>query len=158
MLTATTTRGQVLQAYAKCAAGITKIAGYQTDAGRAIFIGQAPALSVDDPDCAIAIIPGDAQPIGQRTLGKVSADWPVSIAALARMSSWEDASRAWMLVEAVIGDIVRAIEIDDRTLGGLVPNDIRRGPIRPLEREDGSMTVGAAVIYETPQLTAWGRV
>jgi hypothetical protein len=151
-----TTRGRILAEFERRVSMIRRTSSFATDAGRLVFIGEAPDLGPDDPDHAVAVIPGNTAGLGDPTLGKVGASWPILVAALARMSNWQDASRAWMLVEAVIGDVVRAIETEDRTLGGFVPGDLRRGAIEALGRAEGTMTVGLSITYDAPYHTAWG--
>lgn len=134
---------------------IKRSAGFATDAGYCVVIGDI-ALGEDDADCGIALVPGETGPLGDRTLGKVTEVLPLQISALARAFSWADYEHAWMVVEDVLADIKQAIETEDRTLGGLVPGDLRRGVTVTLEREEGSHTLGVAITYEAPYSTAWG--
>lgn len=129
---------------------IATAAGYETDAGRAVFVGEAPDLGEDDPDQAIALIVGDEVPGSQAE--NVHTELPINIAALAKA----DIDQPWLAAEAVLGDIKRAVELEDRTLGGLVKLRLQRGPTRTMQREPGSATVGIAIQYRAPYVEKWG--
>ena len=62
----------------------------------------------------------------------------------------------WILIEAMLGDVKRAMELSDRTLGGLVQRQIERGATRILPRESGARTVGVMVPYVVPFTERWG--
>lgn len=128
---------------------------FATDAGLVVLVGEI-ALGEDDADCGIAVMPGETGPLGDREVWKVSETLPVQVAALARVQSWADYENAWMRVEDVLADIKQAIETADRTLGGLLPLELRRGPTVTLEREEGQQTLGVAITYEAPYATGWG--
>jgi hypothetical protein len=74
------------------------------------------------------------------------------VAALAKA----DLDDPYLAVEAVLGDIKRAIELEDRSLGGLVDQRFERGRTRPFEREEGSTAVGVIVPYIVPYYESWG--
>lgn len=126
---------------------------FETDAGYRVFLGYVPMLGPDDPDSAIAILPGDDQ-IEHRG-ARFGIVLPVEVFAIAKASLEEP----WKVVEGVIADIKRAIELSDRTLGGLLPHDhaLGRGSTRTLEREPGSPFVGAAITYEIAYTEAYGQ-
>lgn len=129
---------------------ITRRAGFTTDAGRQVYLNEAPPLGPDDPEVAIAIAVNDDEPGHQAE--KIVIRLPLEIHALARA----DLERPWLAVERVLGDIKRAMELPDRTVGGLVLRQFERGTTRTLEREEGSSTVGAAVTYIFPYAELWG--
>ncbi len=127
--------------------------GFNTDCGATVLLGEAPDLGPDDAPVVLAIVPQDDVPTF--TGMNIRTAWPIEFQAIADAS--KDISRAWLLVEQLVADIQRAIELEDRTLGGLVQKQFERGPIRRLEREPGSTTVGAAVPYVFPFVVAWGN-
>lgn len=125
--------------------------GYATDAGEEILLGQVVALGPDDPAVVIAVVPGDDRPQFQGVGNFIS--WPIEVQGVAGA----ELDHAWLMVEAVVGDIKRAIETDDRTLGGLVSRTIERGVTRVLPREPGVDIVGAGVTYLVPYVESWGQ-
>lgn len=144
-------RQQVLETYRARLRVIDQAHGFTTNAGAAVFMGEAPELGPDDPDQAIALLVEDETP--QHVGENVHTLLPVAIAALAKANLDEP----WLAAEEVLGDIKRAIELEDRTLGGLVRARIARGPTRTMERDAGSQTVGIAITYLNPLVEAWGR-
>jgi len=129
---------------------IRTVNGFATDAGETVFLGETPELGPDDPEQAIAIVVDDELPAHQGE--NVFSVMPVVVAALAKA----DLDEPWLAVEAVLGDIKRAIELEDRTLGGLVRLRFERGATRTMKREPGSVTVGVAIEYRAPILEKWG--
>lgn len=124
--------------------------GYQTDAGATLFIGETPPLGPDDPAAALAIVVGDEEPLYQGE--QLFIRLPYDIQALANPGL----EQPWLVVEATITDIKRAVELADRTLGGLVKRQIERRAVRSLPREPGTETIGAAVTYVAPYTEKWG--
>lgn len=123
---------------------------FETDAGQAVFVGETPQLGPDDPNEAIAISIGDDE---VRYQGEnVFLVLPVTIEALVK----GDLDRPYLTAERVLGDIKRAIELSDRTLGGLVRRQIERSVTRTLRREPGMTAVGIGVTYLCPYVEAWG--
>lgn len=144
-------RLQILQALTTRVQEITVGHGFNTDAGLTVFLGETPQLGPEDPPAAVALVVGDEVPKYQGE--NVFIELPIGVQALARA----DLDQPWVTVEALIGDIKRAVELADRTLGGLVRRQIVRGPVVALEREPGSTTVGASVTYFAPYVEAWGN-
>jgi len=124
--------------------------GFETDAGLTVFLGETPQLGPDDPQTAIAIVVGDEEP--QYQGAKFLIRLPLALQALARA----DLDQPWLAVEDVIGDLKRAVELEDRTLGGLVKSDLERRSVVAMEREPGSTTVGAEVTYLFTYSESWG--
>lgn len=145
-----TKRQYLLEALNTRLAAITTANDFQTNAGQHIYIGETPALGPDDEDEALAIVIGDEEPQYQGV--NLFIALPIDVQAVVKA----DLDAPWMTVEAIIGDIKRAVELEDRTLDGLVKRMIQRGPVRALPREPGSTTVGAAVTYVAPFLEGWG--
>ena len=140
---------------------ITKANGYNTDAGAAIFAGEAPRFGPDDAPAALAVFVGDDSP--EIKGGIVRTDVPIEVWATVPAGL----DSPLMAIEETIADIRVAVEIEkdgsvDRSLGvveGLpatLPTGLRRGPTRPLRREPGSEFVGASVEYVAMFETRWG--
>ena len=144
-------RQQILEALRARLWAIRTTAGFATDAGETVFLGETPELGPDDPEQAIAMVVEDEIPTYQGE--NLYTTIPIVIAALAKA----DLDEPWLAVEAVLGDIKAAVELADRTLGGLVTRQIQRGPTRTMQRDAGSVTVGVAIEYRCPLVEAWGR-
>lgn len=125
--------------------------GFDTDAGDHVHLGVVPELGPDDSDIAVAITVGDEASKFQGE--NVLSDLPVEVHALAKA----DLAEPWIASETVLADIKRAVELADRTLGGLVPRRFYRGPVRTRERAVGSTTVGITITYLAPIVEKWGH-
>lgn len=149
-----TRRKSVLAALVTRLAAIQIANGFATDAGKTLVVGTTPAFGEDDPKQAIAILVGDDSTTWQQRGLACSNKVPYLICAL----SDADVANAWMTIEDLIGDIKRAIEVEDRTLGGLLTTDgpLERGPTAAFPREPGSTTVGAYVTYFAGLKEGWG--
>ncbi len=145
-----TTRQAILDAIRTRLAGITVANGFATDAGLTLLLGETPRLGSDDPDIAIAIVVGADDP--QYQGANLSITLPVELHAIAR----PDLDQPWVAVETVLADIKRAIELEDRTLDGLVPRRLERGSTQTLERETGEDVVGVSVTYLASYVEGWG--
>lgn len=148
-----TRRAQIIAALAARLEVITIRAGYATNVGALLFINETPALGAADPDEAVAMVIQDDE-VGHQA-EKVVVTLPIELQALAKASLEEP----WLNVEAVLGDIKRAVELPDRTLGGLLLRQwgIQRGTTRTLPREDGSLSVGIGLTYRLPYYELWGE-
>jgi hypothetical protein len=129
---------------------ITVANGFVTDAGATVFMGEVLSLGESDPDVVLALVVADDFVRSQQVT--VALTLQVEIQALARA----ELAQPWVIVEAVLGDIKRAIELEDRTLGGLVRQQVLRGVTRTLPREPGTPTVGVGVTYLLPYVEEWG--
>lgn len=145
-------RQQILEALRTRCRAIKKADGFATDAGKVVFLGEAPALGPDDPESAVALVVGDDVVSYQGNDVKLSIHLPVNVVALVKA----DLEAPWEMVEAVLQDIKTAVELEDRQFGDLLANTMRRGSTRSLDREPGSMTVGVAVQYDLPYAEPWG--
>lgn len=139
-------RGDILVALRARVSVIKKAAGYETDGGSTVFVGETAQLGTDDPGEAIAIVPLDAEPETNRM-----ETWPIEVHALAKA----DLDEPHLSALAILSDIVRAVELQDRTLGGLVKH-MAIGPQRTLPREPGSTTVGVVQMYRLSRVRVWG--
>jgi hypothetical protein len=125
--------------------------GYETDAGAALYTGEPPQLGEDDPDAAIAVALGEDSPSKAGPGYLVEA--PLLVHAVAK-ASLDD---PWEAIELVLGDIKRAIELEDRHLAGLLVSDMRRGPATPFARDPGSLSVAVTLTYQLEWKEAWGN-
>lgn len=146
-----TTRELILSAFLVRVGEIRTANGFNTEVGWKVFLGETPVLGPDDPEAALAIVVReDVVPFqGENVLVHLALEFQ----AIAKA----DINHAWLMVERVLADIKRAVELPDRTLGKLVPRRIERGSSRTLPREPGSTVVGAGVTYTAPYVEAWGN-
>lgn len=144
-------RQLILEALRDRLALITVEHGFNTDAGATLFTGETPELGEGDPEVAIALLVRDEEPQfqGENILTRL----PIEIQALAKA----DLNDPYLVAEQILGDIKRAVELDDRTLGGLVRRQLERGVTRTLTRQPGSVTVGVGVLYVAPYVEKWGH-
>jgi hypothetical protein len=125
---------------------------FNTDAGRKIFLGEDPVLGPDDPPQCICIEIQDDEPGSQKE--HVVYELPIEVQAIVPA----DTARPYLAAEAVLADIKAALELDDKTFGGIcIREGFRRGPARPLPRPDGSTFVGVAVTYRALLAEKWGH-
>jgi hypothetical protein len=78
----------------------------------------------------------------------VVCDWPIDIIAVANAS--ENRDEPWLLVEDVLADIQRAMELEsDRTFGGLLNRHdcCQVGTARTFDRESASEVVAVSQTY-----------
>lgn len=151
-------RHLILQEALTRVTAITVANNFNTNAGNLVLLGVEPMLGPDDPEQAIAIVPDDdviSEALGLGDRGgsdpeQFSVRLPLRFHGLAKA----DLDNPWHTVEKVVEDIVNAIETDDAWPASVV--EIRPGPTTFLEREEGSTTVGAAVIYELSYVRTWG--
>jgi hypothetical protein len=146
-----TTRQNILADIIQRLGAITTANGFATDAGAALFFGETPLLGEGDADEAIAVIVRDDVP---EYLGDdIRVVLPIDVQALAKA----DLQHPWMTVEAVIGDVKRAMEVADRGLDGKLIAQLTRGRTRALPRDPESTVIGAAVEYRGTYLESWGH-
>ena len=149
-MTTTTRRLAILLKFRELLQGISLADGFATDAGENVYLQERPQLGKDDPDIAIAILVQDDEPKWQQE--HVFVTLPIEIQALAKA----DITEPWIAAEQVLGDIKKAMEIEDRTLGRLVKRAIERGTTRTIARDAGATTVGIAITYNAPYAEVWG--
>lgn len=147
---ATTKRWQVLQAFATRLAAIATSAGYRTDAGALVMVAEKRVLGPDDPDAAIAVMPGETT-VAQNPRSKLLEQLPIEIQLLVK----SDINKPGWMREAGLADIKKAIEID-HDLGGLAPSNFTRGSTRPFDREQGSTDEGVGITYLVQIQEGWG--
>jgi len=131
--------------------------GFQTDLGKTVQLGVLPTFGPDDPPQVLAILPGE-DVIGDLQLGKVPIMLPVNFAVLVK----PDVSEPWVIVEQGLSDIKKAVELEDRSLGGLLSpgrnnaEGLVRGSTETMERRSGSEVVGALITYGAKYSESWG--
>jgi hypothetical protein len=129
-------------------AQIQQRAGFNTDAGEHVFLGETPQLGKDDPDAALAIVVGDdeATAIDSRRSFRLV---PLEIQAVIKVGRCQ----GWITVEQMLADIKRAFETEDRRL---LTYPQSRGATRTLPREEGSTVAGVGITYFIDMAEAWG--
>lgn len=128
---------------------------FLTDAGETVLIGEDPVFGPDDPPMAIAVMVGGGADAVRGMSGTLDCRVPISVQAFIRADA---ADEPMLAIEAVLADIKRAVELEDRSLDGwCLPTGLMRTGTRSLERAPGSEFVGAAVDYEAQFEEGWGK-
>lgn len=144
-------RKLIIEALANRAAQIRVANGFNTDAGLTLFLGTSPSLGPDDPETAISLLVGRTRTtVDIESLKTITL--PVMFDALAR----EDLANPLLAAESVIGDLKRAIETTDLTLGGLAEH-LDPGEVESIPREDGTLSIGLRLEYLVRYTEAWGN-
>lgn len=130
-------------------------ADYATSAGSSVHLGEAPVFGDEsDPKEAIVVVVGEDEVKfhGNGLLLML----PLRIQAQVAVSRLE-LGTAYQYAEAIVADIKRAMELDDRTLGGTLNGFLERGPTRTIARDVGSEYVGVEIEYRAPMKEDWGN-
>jgi hypothetical protein len=125
--------------------------GYETNAGALVFIGEVVIVGESDPDSALGIVIGDDSlgPQGERVVSSI----PIEIQALVKVVD----DQPLVTVESVIADIKKAVEQQDRTLGGLLINrGLERRQTKVAPRDPNIPYAAATVGYEMQMFEPWG--
>lgn len=126
---------------------------FVTAAGTKIYQGFLPQLGPDDTYPCLAVCISDDEVGNQQA--RVVLQLPIDIYVVVPIGS---ESAVWTEVEAALADVKRALELEDRTLGGLLGNErVRRGPTRNLERESAGVVAGVVIRYTLPYFEEWGQ-
>lgn len=131
---------------------IEAVKARQETTNEVVFLNEASGFGPDDPRTAIVIVIGDdiVRQHGEHTYITL----PLSIQAVVAA----DLDAPWIASEDILALCKTAMELDDRTLGGLVAGDgLSRGTTRTLKREEGSPFVGVAVDYFAAYTELWGH-
>ncbi len=131
-------------------------AGYATDAGQAVYLGAIPALGSNDDRAAVALLPSfeNLKVVG----AYVQYTVVLQIQALVFVESESQLSDSFEIALAMLSDIQRAMELDERTLGGLIDGlGLEFGLPSLVERETGSQFVGLQMEYRGKVKHAWGN-
>jgi hypothetical protein len=157
---ADTRRERILAAIKARLEAISEAGGYRTNLGAVVKLGEIPRFGPDDPRQALCILPEEDQvDPGALQEGKIPILWPISIAILVA----PNLSQPWVIVEAGLADVKKAMETGDRTLGGLLkggmnnPGGLLRGTTETFPRQAGSEAVGAKITYAAPFWETWGN-
>lgn len=146
-------REQIAEALLTRAQAITRVYGFNTDAGKTLVLGERIQLGENDPDSALQLLVGDDERATWQA-GKLFYRIPYRFTALSRAGredSWRDAER-------LLQDVKRAIELADTSLDGLLCHPgLERSPAKVLEREAGAVDVGIEVTYWAPLQETWGN-
>ena len=152
-------RQEVIVAFFERLEGITIAAGFNTDAGQALFLGVEPQMGPDDPNYAIAVLIGDDDAPGFQG-ESIAYNLPLECKVLAKVDEAKP-DDAWMTVEALLQDIKRAVELpstEERRLGRLLSGlGLNRGQTFTIPREPGSLKVGVSLTYSAPIKEKWGE-
>jgi hypothetical protein len=149
-------RKRILAAVKSRLQQVTVANGFNTDAGLALVIGVLPKLGEDSPDAAIAVAPQEQTPVPLTPI-HVGGDWPIEIIAIANASA--NLEDPWFLVEDILADIQRAMELEDRTFGSALisPLDMEVGSTRVFGRESASEQVAVSQTYTFRTQRVWGN-
>lgn len=145
-------REQIIDALIERAQVITQVDGFNTDAGKALVIGESRQLGPDDPDSVLLLLIGNDDRATWQA-GKVFYRIPFRFQVISKAGR-ED---TWRDVERLLQDVKRAIELADLRLGGLLDHPgLERQPGRVLEREPGATDVGIELTYLASLQETWG--
>lgn len=149
-------RLRILEALKARVSAIKVSDGFNTDAGLRVYLGELPVLTPDDPEAVIAVIP--KEDIVGSALNNIPITWPIDIVVLVR----PEITEPWVLVENALADIKKAVELEDRTLNGLLiggrdnPGGLVRGTTETFPRQTGAEVVGVSITYACPYAEAFG--
>lgn len=152
-------RADLIRRFVERLQTITTGNGFLTDAGAALLVGVDVNLGEADVDQGIVLLIGDDQVpfVGEhaRIVLPFVVQAVVKVPVTLELS---DPLATQDRVEALLVDIKRAVELEDRYLGigpGKV-GKLERGPTAPLARDAGSEYVGATILYRIGYSEAWG--
>lgn len=150
-------REAILDALKARLEAISTASGFNTNAGASVHLGEAPPFGPDDPQAAIVMVVEDDEVVFQG-LG-LQITLPISLqAVVASSATVVELGLAYRTAEAILGDIKTAVELSDRTLGGMVGGTgLERGVTQTLKREPGSEFVGVAIQYRARYHESWGN-
>lgn len=145
-------REAIIAAMAARAEAITLNGGFNTDLGLQVAINDVPPFGPDDPRQALVLLVGDdeftSQGAGNWFIYRLQLTFVVLVDA--------DLEDAWRTIEQGIADVKRAVELEDRRLGGLLANPFERGAVETAPREPGSLAIAATVPYIVTIKEGWG--
>lgn len=130
---------------------ITVANGFNTDVGAKVYVDEFPALGPDDAREALALLTQVDELAWQGKGFLVRLPLTVMV-FLDGDAAGNDSQR----LEQAVADIKRAVELDDRLLGGLLHEYLTRGDTEVIPREPGSVVLGVAVTYVATFKEGWG--
>jgi hypothetical protein len=158
-------RRQILETFKARLSVITKENGFLTDSGKLIFLGATQTLTdaergyagAGEAETALSLGIGPDDVGEHLSIGDGGADdhIPIQLTVQVAAIAGADLSNPIIALENVIHDIKKAVELQDRTLSGLVAG-MFRGSTQPFDREEGSTIVGATVSYGLLYSEVWG--
>ena len=154
MPTAQTFREDLIDRFRARLAEIQTANDFFTNAGARLYIDEVPTLGPDDPPDAIVLLVGD-DTVRYSENEKTLIELPIDISAIVRV----DVADGWRTREWILADIKKAIELQDRTLGGLLGSsqkNLKRSTTRSMRREVGSTVMGTTVRYLVTYGEPWG--
>lgn len=129
---------------------------FATDAGDSVFLGAIPSLGPDDNREAIAI--GLSFERGKVIGDFISLTVILGIQALVYVPSELLLSDSFLRAMQILSDIRRAMETEDRTMGGLIEGHGLEYDIPSVvDRETGSQFVGVQMDYRAGIKECWGN-
>lgn len=129
---------------------------FQTNLGETLLLGTLPAFGPDDPKAVLALLPQEDQIVGG--LQQIGIVLPVNFAVILSPKCQDP----WRLVEAGLSDIKKAMELPDRSLGGLLAGGnnntegLLRGTTEVWPGVSGLEAVGAVITYAAKYNEGWG--
>jgi hypothetical protein len=147
-----TKREAVIGAMLERLAAITKANGFATDAGATLHVNEHLGEGPDDPASGLMVLIGDEGQNWQQPGLACIVQLPITVAAITKTALTE----SWKLTEALIGDVQRAMELEDRHLNKLLCQELIVGPVRAYQRDAGSDEVGSTVTYVATFKRGWG--
>lgn len=147
----TSKRQLVLEAFKRRLEAIKDADGFFTNAGDYVSLWERKVFGTADPDEWLVVIPGEDS-IGMQQV-KVVSNLQVVIGLGVKATLEEP----WARIEQLLMDVKKAMELEDRTLGGLLTNRLQRGSTQPFVREPGSKRLAASIVYIAPIAEVWGE-
>lgn len=152
----TSKRQAILEVFYARAVVIRKQNGFQTDLGATLLLGELPHFGPDDPKAVLAMLPQEDVIIGG--LQNIGLVLPVNYAVILAPGCAD----AWRIVEMGLSDIKKAVELADRSLGGLLDGGnnnaegLQRGTTETWPGVSGLEAVGAVITYAAKYHEGWG--
>ncbi len=126
---------------------------FNTDAGLSVLFGDGPVFGPDDPPAVLSIVVETDQP-GRHQGENVTAMFGFEVQAIVKV----DIQHPTLAMEAMVEDVKRAIETEDRSFDGLaVRNSLKRGQTRVIDRPAGGEYCGLGVQYQCVVAEEWGN-
>jgi len=150
-------RLQIIEALKARVEAIDGTGDFNTTAGANVLVNEEPKFGTHDPKVAIVMLVKEDQG-GELQLGNIPLLLPIDFVAM--VAPTLDAP--WRQTELVLADIKKAIELEDRSLGGLLtggrnnPEGLMRGTTEVFYRQNGSEAAGLLITYAAKYVEAWG--
>jgi len=129
---------------------ITQANGFVTDAGLELSLGFIPDLGPDDRPSALCLLFEDDTLTYSGE--KKAIQLPIEVCAVASTAL----DNPLATLEDLRGDVLRAIELPDRSFGGLLAPDLRYETTRSYERRPGDTYIAIGVRFLARYNERWG--